>query len=85
MSNHQTSATFAETKIAQMVSYGYDASEFTITAEGNVVHTTQGVTYLDDSKSGVFCKGCDQELDGEGLHELYENEGYTGCCNKSTY
>lgn len=32
----------------------------------------------------VFCTGCDRELDGEGLAEAQENEGYSGCCNKRT-
>ncbi len=32
----------------------------------------------------TICSGCERELDLEGLYELAQNGGYTGCCNKST-
>jgi len=43
------------------------------------------LSYNDPAPSYIqLCSGCERELDLEGLHELAQNGGYTGCCNKST-
>lgn len=48
--------------------------------ENNNQKTNQGETEMET----IICSGCERELDLEGLYELAQNDGYTGCCNKST-
>ena len=39
------------------------------------------------AKTNTYCNCCDRQIngDGEAEYELRENEGYTGCCNDTTY